>query len=155
MHMCRSTLLLVDVVRGGAPAALELRGGGGMRESPGGEGGVQVKDDEEKNERVIFELERHRKSGMPLNVTSYNNAIALCWRGGGWKQALELFGLMKREGVKPSHETYDAVMGACARGAQYDVAVGLADTIAQILHVPTTGATTEVCMPDPPSDLMP
>jgi hypothetical protein len=107
---------------GQGPILLALRGGDGDAEARGK--GGSAKDDAEEFERAITELERAKSSGMPLNATSFNNVLTLCWKGGGWKQALELLGEMKRTpGVKPDQRTYNAVMGALARAGQHAIVV--------------------------------
>lgn len=109
-------------LHGQGPILLTLRGGDGDAE--GREKGESAKDDAEEFERAITELERAKSSGMPLNATSFNNVLTLCWKGGGWKQALELLGEMKRTpGVKPDQRTYNAVMGALARAGQHAIVV--------------------------------
>lgn len=58
---------------------MNLRGGfySGLNAAGGAEGGV-----EGVAEQAMRELERYKKQGLTLNVTTYNHAIVESWRGG-------------------------------------------------------------------------
>ncbi|KAJ1470009.1 hypothetical protein T484DRAFT_1918349 [Baffinella frigidus] len=96
---------------GNRPVFGTLRLRGGARENPG--------------DVALRELQGFRRQGLPLNVTTYNHVIQECWRGGRWREALDLYEDILKEGesVRPDRYTYNSVVGACARGGQFEHAV--------------------------------
>lgn len=73
---------------------------------------------------ALQELDRARRKGLPLNITTYNSALSECWRGGRWRQALDLYQDILKEGerVRPNRYTFNSVIGCCARGGKYEIA---------------------------------
>ncbi|VAI90521.1 unnamed protein product [Triticum turgidum subsp. durum] len=59
--------------------------------------------------------------GMPRrDVVAWNAMISGCTRGGEEAQAVEMFGLMRAEGLRPDQFTFASVLCACARMSALD-----------------------------------
>ena len=71
--------------------------------------------------RAVKKLEMLRRS-RDLRIEDFNDAICECWRGGRWDLSLDLYSSLLTEGYKPNIITYNAVLGACARGSKHDMA---------------------------------
>ena len=64
-----------------------------------------------------------RDKNVDANVITYNSVLSACDRAGRADDALEIFELMRREGIKPDKHSYAAVIGACATGGRLDDAM--------------------------------
>ena len=110
--------------------ALSLRGGEPCNDEEGPEQSLFAKREMMKSNKepanaaiqALRNLEKLRRSGYTLNITTYNDAICECWRGGRWDLSLDLYETVLKEGLTPDRTTYNAVLGSCARGGQYDKA---------------------------------
>lgn len=72
---------------------------------------------------VDFLREMRRVGGqVSPDIASYTTAISACEKEGHWAQALALFTMMRKDGILPDNDSYDAVIKACRVGEQFEEA---------------------------------
>ncbi len=57
------------------------------------------------------------RSGCERSVITYSTLISACEKAGEWQLALQLFGRMPQDGVRPNTITFNSLITACAQGA--------------------------------------
>ena len=61
----------------------------------------------------------------PCSSAAIPSAISACARGGEWRRALQLMGLMREAGVPANTITYSSAISACGKGLQWRRALQL------------------------------